>query len=195
MLTVFIGIASGSFLCLLILLILNIDHEFEIGHGVDIGHEIDVGHEIGHEVGHEVGVLGDAGPGMLSIRLFLFFLLGFGAFGMIATVLKLSPPWAILIAFIGAFISYFVAYKLLKLFWKQQISTQFSLSSLIGTQAIVTRNIPTGGVGEIKSKSPTTGLENYVVAKAAIPEQSIKKNEIVIIKNIVASICIVEKEN
>jgi hypothetical protein len=191
MLMVFLGLAIGSFLGLSILLILGIDHEVEVGHDLEVGHDIDIGH--GVDVGHEVPVLGDAGPSALSLRLLLFFILGFGVFGIIAMkVLNLSGITAILFASGGALLCYFAAYGLLKALWKQQISTQFSIDSLVGTDAIVTQNIKPGGIGEIKGKCPETGLENFVQAKAANPEAGINKGEFVTVKSVVAGICLVE---
>ena len=195
MLNVFIGLTVGAFVGLAILLALGFEHEFNIGHEIDLGHEVEIGHEAGHEVVHEVGDLGQASPSILSLRLLLFFVLGFGVFGVIAMkAFNRTGIVAILIAIVGAFLCYIVAYRILKALWKQQISTQFSINSLIGTEALIVQKILPGGIGEIKGRCPKTGLENYVSARATTAEQSFEKGEIVVVESVVASVCMVQKK-
>ena len=158
-----------------------------------IEHEFDLGGEAEVDAGHDVAA--DAGPSMLSVRLLLFFVLGFGIFGIIAMkAFNSTNILAILVALIGALICYFVAYQILKILWKQQVTTQFSIDSLIDCDAMVTQKIPPGGIGEIKVRCPNTGLEKYVSAQAAEPKQSFGRGEVVIVKSVVASTCIVEKK-
>jgi hypothetical protein len=192
MLVIFIGLAIGAFIGLAILLALGFEHEVEVGEGPELEADVDIEVEAETEIETEAGF--EAGPSMLSIRLLLFFTVGFGVFGVIAmTVFNWTGIYAIFAAVAGAFVCYFVAYYVLKLLWKQQVSTQFSVGSLVGCDALVVQKIPAGGIGEIKAKCPNTGLEKYVSAKAADVKQSIDKGEIVTVKNILASTCIVEK--
>lgn len=187
MLIVFIGLALGAFIGLAILLVLGFDHEFDLGAegDVDVGHEVDAGHDFGV----------DAGPSMLSVRLLLFFILGFGIFGIIAMkAFNWANMLSILAALVGAFLCYIIAYYVLKLLWKQQVTTQFTIESIVDCDAMVTQKIPPGGIGEIKVRCPNTGLEKYVSAQSVEPKQTIEKGEVVIVKRVVASTCIVEKK-
>ncbi len=193
MLIVFIGLALGAFIGLAILLAMGFDHEFDLGAegDVDVGHEVST--EGGAESGHEL--TGEAGPSMLSVRLLLFFILGFGIFGILAMkAFNWTSGIAILIASVGAFICYFIAYMILKLLWKQQVTTQFTIDSVVNCDAMVTQKIPTGGIGEIKVRCPNTGLDKYVSAQASDPKHVFEKGEVVIVKSVVASTCIVEKK-
>lgn len=160
----FLGLGSGG------------DFDADIGGDVDI--DIDGGLEIGEFA---------EGPGIISLRLIMAFIIGFGLGGFLSLAYGwIIPHW--LCGIIGGLAVYYLVYILLRLLYKQQASTQVNHLSLEGRKASVSIAIKAGKVGELKVTDLGTGLTSYMIARSYIENEEFEKNEVVIIKSITGNI-------
>lgn len=150
------------------------------GHDADVDADMDV----------DVGDFG--GPGVLSLKLILFFLVGFGACGYLSVYFK-WPLHHVFTALIGGSVAWFTGYQLLKLLYKQQSSSQVNLVSFIGKQGRVVVPIPSnGGTGEIEATNDQTSQSTFFNARAVNPQSEYKKGQFVTIKSISGKTAVVE---
>jgi len=158
------------------------------GADADVDADIDIDADLDFDV--DAGDLG--GPGALSVKLILLFLVGFGASGYLSVYFK----WAVhhvLCGLIGGSIAWFIGYQLLKLLYEQQSSSQVRLTSFVGKQGRVVVPIPKdGGTGEIEATNKAAGQSKYFNARAADPEKEYEKGAFVTIKSVSGKTAIVE---
>lgn len=167
----------------LILLVIGI-----FGADADIDADIDIDADLDLNV--DAGDLG--GPGTLSVKLILFFLVGFGASGYLSVYFK-WPVHHVLCGLIGGGAAWFIGYQLLKLLYEQQASSQVRLTSFVGKQGRVVTPIPKdGGTGEIEATNEAAGKSTYFNARAADPKKEYEKGAFVTIKTITGKTAIVE---
>ena len=158
------------------------------GADADIDADIDIDADLDFDV--DAGDLG--GPGALSVKLILLFLVGFGATGYMAAYFE-WPVHHVLCGLIGGGAAWFIGYQLLKLLYEQQSSSQVRLSSFVGKQGRVVVPIPKeGGTGEIEATNKKTGQSTYFNARAANPEKEYEKGAFVTIKSVSGKTAIVE---
>ena len=167
----------------LILLIIGI-----FGADADVDADIDIDADLDLNV--DAGDLG--GPGALSVKLILFFLVGFGAGGYLSVYFK-WPVHHVLCGLLGGGAAWFLGYQLLKLLYEQQASSQVRLRSFVGKQGRVITPIPKdGGTGEIEATLEEAGQSKYFIARAADPQKEYEKGTFVTIKSISGKTAIVE---
>jgi membrane protein implicated in regulation of membrane protease activity len=158
------------------------------GADADIDADIDIDADLDLNV--DAGDLG--GPGALSVKLILFFLVGFGASGYMSVYFK-WPLHHALSGLIGGGTAWFLGYQLLKLLYEQQSSSQVRLTSFIGKKGRVVVPIPKdGGTGEIEATNEEAGQSTYFNARAADPEKDYEKGAFVTIKSVTGKTAIVE---
>ncbi|OHB84687.1 MAG: hypothetical protein A2Z38_10340 [Planctomycetes bacterium RBG_19FT_COMBO_48_8] len=158
------------------------------GADADIDADIDI--EADLDLNVDAGDLG--GPGALSVKLILLFLVGFGASGYLAVYFK-WPVHHALCGLIGGGTAWFLGYQLLKLLYEQQSSSQIRLTSFVGKQGRVVVPIPKdGGTGEIEATNEEAGQSTYFNAKAADPGKDYEKGAFVTIKSVTGKTAIVE---
>ena len=158
------------------------------GADADVDADIDIDTDL--DINAEAGDLG--GPGALSVKLILFFLVGFGASGYMSVYFK-WPVHHVLSGLIGGGIAWFIGYQLLKLLYEQQSSSQVRLTSFIGKQGRVVVPIPKdGGTGEIEAGNEVTGQSTFFNAKATDSNKEYKKGAFVTIKSVTGKTAIVE---
>jgi membrane protein implicated in regulation of membrane protease activity len=158
------------------------------GADADIDADIDIDADLDLNV--DAGDLG--GPGALSVKLILFFLVGFGTSGYLSVYFK-WPVHHVLCGLIGGGTAWFIGYQLLKLLYEQQSSSQVRLASFVGTKGRVVVPIPKdGGTGEIEATSEKAGQSKYFNARAADPKKEYEKGEVVTIKSVAGKTAIVE---
>jgi membrane protein implicated in regulation of membrane protease activity len=158
------------------------------GADADVDADIDIDADLDLDV--DAGDLG--GPGALSVKLILLFLVGFGASGYMAAYFK-WPVHHVLCGLIGGGTAWFIGYQLLKLLYEQQSSSQVLLTSFVGKQGRVVVPIPKdGGTGEIEATNKAAGQSKYFNAKAADPEKEYEKGAFVTIKSVSGKTAIVE---
>ena len=156
--------------------------------GADSDVDMDVDADVDFDM--DAGDLG--GPGALSLKLILLFLVGFGTCGYLAAYLK-WPVHHIFWGIIGGCFAWFFGYQLLKLLYKQQSTSQVKLDSFVGKQGRVVVPIPReGGTGEIEATNKETGQSTYFNARAADPQKEYNKGEFVTIKTVSGKTAIVE---
>jgi hypothetical protein len=156
----------------------DVDADFDVDADMDFdAADMDVG---------EVG-----GPGKLSLKLILFFFIGFGAIGYVSAYLK-WPLHHIIWGLLGGAVAWYIGYTILKLLYKQQSSSQVHAALFVGEQARVTVPIPKAGVGEISAASEKTGQSIYLSARALDTEKEFKRGDIVIIKSVTGGTASVE---
>lgn len=144
------------------------------------GTDIDVDTDLDLNV--DAGDLG--GPGALSVKLILFFLVGFGASGYLTVYFK-WPVHHVLSGLIGGGIAWFIGYRLLKFLYEQQSSSQVQLALFVGAKGRVVVPIPKdGGTGEIEATNEKTGQSTYFNAKAIDPSKEYQKGAFVTIKSV-----------
>jgi membrane protein implicated in regulation of membrane protease activity len=158
------------------------------GADADVDADIDV--DTDFDLNAEAGDLG--GPGAISVKLILFFLVGFGASGYLAVYFK-WPVHHVVAGLIGGGVAWFLGYQLLKILYEQQASSQVQLSSFVGTQGRVVVPIPKdGGTGEIEATNEAAGQSTYFNARAADPKREYEKGTFVTIKAVTGKTAIVE---
>jgi len=158
------------------------------GADADIDADIDIDADLDLNV--DAGDLG--GPGALSVKLILFFLVGFGASGYMSVYFK-WPVHHVLCGLTGGGVAWFLGYQLLKLLYEQQSSSQVRLNSFVGKQGRVVVPIPKdGGTGEIEATNEDAGQSKYFNARAADPEKEYEKGAFVTIKSVSGKTAIVE---
>jgi membrane protein implicated in regulation of membrane protease activity len=169
-------------LLLLFMAVFGADTDVDVDTDFDVDADVDVDIEAG-----EFG-----GPGRLSLRLILFFVVGFGVGGYVSVYFK-WPLHHILIGFIGGSIAWFLGYQLLKLLYKQQSTSQIKLISFVGKQGRVVVPIPKdGGTGEIEATNKETGQSTYFNARADDSKKEYKRGEFVKIKSVAGKTAVVE---
>jgi len=158
------------------------------GADADVDADIDIDADLDLDV--DAGDLG--GPGALSVKLILLFLVGFGASGYMAAYFEWSVHH-VLCGLIGGGAAWFIGYQLLKLLYEQQSSSQVRLTSFVGKQSRVVVPIPKdGGTGEIEATNKAAGQSKYFNARAADPEKEYEKGAFVTIKSVSGKTAIVE---
>ena len=158
------------------------------GADADVDADIDIDADLDLNV--DAGDLG--GPGALSVKLILFFLVGFGATGYLSVYFE-WPVHHVLCGLIGGGAAWFIGYQLLKLLYEQQSSSQVRLTSFVGKQGRVVVPIPKdGGTGEIEATNEAAGQSKYLNARAADPEKEYAKGAFVTIKSVSGKTAIVE---
>lgn len=151
---------------------------------MDVGGDVDV--DIGMDTDIDIGDL-DGGPGILSLRLIMAFIIGFGLGGFLAIAYNwIIPHW--LVGIIGGLLIYYLVYLLLRLLYNQQSSTQISHLSQKGRKATVSIAIQKGKVGQIKVSDFKTGLTSYMTASSYLEDEEFGKNEVVIVKSIAGGV-------
>ncbi len=120
---------------------------FGFGHDVDIEHDHDFDHD--HDADHDVAT----SPHILSLRMILGYMVGFGGGGMIAYYQYEQPSGICILAGTGGMIALgIIVYYMFKVFYSQQSSSTVpKTEEFIGTAATVTTSIPAeeGRVGEV----------------------------------------------
>jgi membrane protein implicated in regulation of membrane protease activity len=158
------------------------------GADADMDADIDIDADVDLDV--DAGDLG--GPGALSVKLILLFLVGFGASGYMAVYFN-WPLYHVLCGLIGGGAAWFVGYQLLKLLYEQQASSQVRLTSFVGRRGRVVVPIPKdGGTGEIEATNEAAGQSTYFNARAADPGKEYQKGTFVTIKSISGKTAVVE---
>ena len=167
----------------LILLLMGI-----LGTDTDVDADFDVDADVDLDV--DAGDLG--GPGALSLKLILLFLVGFGASGYVSSYLQ-WPLHHVLWSLAGGGLAWFLGYQLLKLLYEQQSTSQVKLTSFVGKQGRVVVPIPKdGGTGEIEATNKQTGQSAYFNARASDPQKEYEKGQFVTIKSVTGKTAVVE---
>ena len=160
------------------------------GADADVDAEVEMDVDIDADIGIDAGDFG--GPGRLSLKLILFFLVGFGAGGYLSSYFQ-WPVHHVLCGLIAGSVAWFIGYQLLKLLYKQQSTSQIRLTSFVGKQGRVVVPIPKdGGTGEIEATNEDTGQSTYFNARAANPKKEYKRGEFVKIKSVAGKTAVVE---
>jgi len=161
--------------------------------GLDSGSDVDVdvGADVDFDVGMDVDIdtpdLDAGGPGVLSLRLIMAFIIGFGLGGFLAVTKGwFVPHW--LAGIIGGLFIYYMVYLLLRLLYNQQSSSQINHLSQKGRKAFVSIAIAKGKIGQIKVSDVKTGLTSFMTARAYLEDEEFVKNEVVIVKSIIAGV-------
>jgi len=158
--------------------------------GADADVDADIDIDTDFDINAEAGDLG--GPGAISVKLILLFLVGFGATGYLSVYFK-WPVHHVLCGLIGGCVAWFLGYQLLKFLYEQQSSSQVRLTSFVGTKGRVVVPIPKdGGTGEIEATNEDAGQSTYFNAKAADPKKEYEKGAFVTIKSVTGKTAIVE---
>jgi len=162
------------------------DVEFDVDMDVDADADFDMGADVDIDASDFA-----ATPGRLSLRLILFFLVGFGLCGYLGAYFKWQLHHVV-VALAGGFIAWFLGYQLLKLLYKQQSTSHVKAVSFVGKQARVTVPIPKGGVGEITSTDKKTGKSIHLMARAKQGGREYKQGDIVKIDSVAGGTARVE---
>jgi len=168
-----ITVVSGGFLFLMAIL------------GADQDIDVDVDADIGFD-GFEAG-----GPSVLSLKLILIFLIGFGLCGFLAAYFKTQTHHVIL-ALTGGGVIWFVSYQALSWLYRQQSTSHVRGASFVGKEAQVTVPIPKGGSGEVFSRMDGTNKSIYLNARAQDSERQYQRGQTVTIRSVEGTTAIVE---
>jgi len=156
------------------------------------GADTDVDADVDVDVNIDIDAGDFAGPGILSLKLILFFLVGFGVGGYLSVYFH-WPVHHLLTGLIGGSAAWFVGYQLLNFLYKQQSSSQVNPATFAGQQGRVVVPVPQdGGTGEIEATNNQTGQSAYFNAKAVDSQKEYKKGDFVTIKSISGKTAFVE---
>ncbi|MBL7152085.1 MAG: hypothetical protein ISS79_00080 [Phycisphaerae bacterium] len=177
-------ICSGILLFLMAFLGSDYDAEADI----DIEADFDVDADVGMDM--DAGEFG--GPGILSIKLIMFFLIGFGLCGFMAAHFK-WPVYHVFWALGGGVVVWYFGYRLLGLLYSQQSNSQLRARTFVGKEGRVTVPIPKGGgTGEIEATDKDTGRSAYFSARSSDPEKEYDRGQTVKIKSVMSGTAVVE---
>jgi len=168
-----ITVVSGGFLFLMAIL------------GADQDIDVDVDADVGLD-GFEAG-----GPSVLSLKLTLIFLIGFGLCGFLAAYFKTQTHHVIL-ALVGGATIWFVSYQALSWLYRQQSSSHVRGASFVGKEAQVTVPIPKGGSGEVFARMDGTNKSIYFSARAEDSEKQYERGQTVTIRSVEGTTAMVE---
>jgi len=164
--------------------------------GSDYDADADIDIEADFDVDADVGIDMDAGefggPGILSIKLIMFFLIGFGLFGFMAAHFN-WPVFHVFWAMGGGVVFWYSGYKLLGLLYSQQSNSQLRARTFVGKEGRVTVPIPKGGgTGEIEATDNETGRSAHFSARSSDPEKGCDRGRTVKIKSVTGGTAVVE---
>lgn len=159
MLIVFVSIALGGFLVLMVTLMFGGDHDVDMDADADLDHDFDSGHH------------------WLSVKVLSAFATAFGASGSIARAYDISVPWSIAIGLVFGFIIAATADFIIVLFYRQQISSTFSIENLAGKLGTVKLTIQPGQFGEVAVYYRGNNITRR--AKCQDAEESVEQGELV----------------
>ncbi|MBN2270568.1 MAG: hypothetical protein JXN61_08140, partial [Sedimentisphaerales bacterium] len=132
------------------------------------------------------------GPGKLSLKLIMFFLIGFGLCGFMAAHFK-WPVYHVFWAMAGGLVVWYIGYRLLGLLYSQQSNSQLRAHTFVGKEGRVTVPIPKGGgTGEIEATDKETGRSAYFSARAKDPDKEYGRGQTVKIKSVTGGTAVVE---
>lgn len=164
MLLVFVSIAFGGFLVLMMSLLLGGDHDVDADGDFDTDADGDMG----------------GGHHWLSLKVLSAFATAFGASGAIARAYDVSVPWSMAIGLAAGFIIASIADFIIMLFFKQQASSSFSIQNLNGLEGIVTLTIQPNQYGEVSVHYQGNNITRR--AKCSNPNESIPQGDAVIVE-------------
>jgi membrane protein implicated in regulation of membrane protease activity len=173
---------------LFVMAVFGADSDVDADVDVDADFDVDAGMDLDAA---DMDVVEFGGPSRLSLKLILFFLIGFGAIGYVSAYLK-WPVHHVMWGLGGGAVAWYIGYAILKILYKQQSSSQVRAASFVGEQAKVTVPIPKAGVGEISAASEKTGQSIYLSARAGDAEKEFKKGDVVTIKSVTGGTATVE---
>lgn len=180
LLTVYAAVCICSGILLFLMAFLGSDYDT----GADIDIEADVGIDM------DAGEFG--GPGILSIKLIMFFLIGFGLCGFMAAHFD-WPVFHVFWAMGGGIVFWYAGYRLLGLLYSQQSNSQLRMRMFVGMEGRVTVPIPKGGgTGEIEATDKDTGRSAYFSARSSDPEKEYDRGRTVKIKSVTSGTAVVE---
>jgi len=179
---VFVALGTIGFLVLVLNLLLGgfVEHGFEASHEVHLGHGAEAS-------GHLQG------PSWLSVKVIAASLVGFGAFGYVASSAGLPDLINWPVAASGFFAVGAGAYFLiLKPLAGQQYNSLMSRYSYVGRDAIVTLEITSGGIGQVTfhdrqgarvTQTATSSLGEAIVLGTQVRIVDIAENGVVVHHN------------
>jgi len=173
---------------ILLFLMAFLGSDYDAGADIDIEADFDVDADAGIDM--DAGEFG--GPGILSIKLIMFFLIGFGLFGFMAAHFN-WPVFHVFWAMGGGVVFWYSGYKLLGLLYSQQSNSQPRARMFVGKEGRVTVPIPKGGgTGEIEATDNETGRSAYFRARSKDPEKEYDRSRTVKIKSVTGGTAVVE---
>jgi membrane protein implicated in regulation of membrane protease activity len=168
---------------LFVMAIFGADSDVDMDADVDIDMDVDADVDVD---GLEMG-----GPSLLSLKLILIFLIGFGLCGFVSAQLK-TQVHHVIIGLIGGGALWFVSYQALSWLYRQQSTSQVTAESFVGREGRVTVPIPAGGSGEVYCSIKGTGKSMYLTAQGEDSEKEYAKGDTVTIKSVDGSVAVVE---
>lgn len=173
---------------ILLFLMAFLGSDYDAGADIDIEADFDVDADVDMDAG--AGEFG--GPGILSIKLILFFLIGFGLCGFIAAHFK-WPVFHVFWAIGGGLVFWYAGYRLLGWLYSQQSNSQLRARMFVGKDGRVTVPIPKeGGTGEIEATDNETGRTAHFSARSSDPEKGYDRGQTVKIKSVTGGTAVVE---
>jgi membrane protein implicated in regulation of membrane protease activity len=173
---------------ILLFLMAFLGGDYDTDADIDIEADLDVGADV--DMNMDAGEFG--GPGKLSIKLIMFFLIGFGLCGFMAVQFK-WPVHHVFWAMGGGVVVWYIGYKLLGLLYSQQSNSQLRARMFVGKEGRVTVPIPKdGGTGEIEATDNETGRTAHFSARSSDPEKGHDRGRTVKIKSVTGGTAVVE---
>jgi len=139
-------------------------------HDVGVDHDVDASPD--HDSDHESG-----GHHWLSFKVLAGFVTLFGASGAIAKSFGATNTPSLIIAVCCGAVGGFFVEKLISFLYKQQSSSTFPISALIGSNGRVTQTILPGKFGEVSADHQGSPLAK--AAKSTDPAEEIPQGTIV----------------
>lgn len=138
-LLIFMTGLCATVISFLVSLFLGADH--------DADHDID--HDVDHDADHHDVGGGGSHASILSIKIFMLFITGFGAGGFAGAQADFGVAACSLSGIVGGIVLGACGYLILDFFHRSQASSALRKTDLIGLEGVVTTTIPSDGFGEI----------------------------------------------
>ena len=135
---IFAAIGAFGLIFLLVMLFLGGgDHDLNAG-------DMDGGHDLHHDGGG-----GEGGPSIFSSRIMASFVAAFGFGGTVGKYLGFGYPASSAFGMVAGAVLAALVFKFAELLYRQQVSSEVRMTSLVGMTAEVVIAIPEGHLGQV----------------------------------------------
>ena len=152
--------AFGLIFLLVMLFVGGGDHDLHMG-------DMDGGHDVHHEGGG-----GEGGPSIFSSRIMASFVAAFGFGGTVGKYLGFGYPASSAFGIVAGVVLAGVVFKFAEILYRQQVSSEVKMTSLVGMTAEVVIGIPEGHLGQVSVSAAGERSEHIARSRdgKAIPQ-------------------------
>ena len=174
---IFAAIGAFGLIFLLVMLFFGADHDLHVG---DVGGD--------HDFHHDAG--GEAGPSIFSSRIIASFIAAFGFGGTVGRYVGFGFPASSAVGIVSGVVLAAVVFKFAELLYRQQVSSEVRMTSLVGVVAEVVVTIPEGHLGQVSVSA--AGERSTHIARS-LDGKAIPQGTSVVIRELRGDYVVVER--